>query len=199
MESYKYNIRRLFRRDVLLIKNKDDLKEYLKKEKCIYVNIIPIKYLLQIITNDINLKIWKFVKYLRYAEYYHNNKGIINKLGYVYFKRKQNNLGRKLGIEIWDNSIREGLTIFHAGNIVVNGMSQIGKNLKLHGSNCIGNDGYTLESPIIGDNVRLGVGAKVIGNIRIADNITIAAGSVVVNSFEEEGITIGGIPAKKIK
>lgn len=189
----------LFRRDEILIKTKDDLKKYLKKEKNIYVNTLPIKYLEQIITNDINLKIWKFIKFLRYTEYYHNNKGIISKLGYAYFRRKQNNLGRQLGIEMWDNSISEGLTIFHGGNIVVNGMSQIGKNLKLHGSNCIGNDGYTLDSPIIGDNVRLGVGAKVIGNIRIADNITIAAGAVVVNSFEEPGITIGGIPAKKIK
>lgn len=38
---------------------------------------------------------------------------------------------------MWNNSISEGLTIFHAGNIVVNVISQIGKNLKLHGSNCI--------------------------------------------------------------
>lgn len=183
----------------MLIRTKVDLKRYLNKEKNIYVNSSPIKYLEQIITNDINLKIWKFIRYLRYTEYYHNNKGIINKLGYVYFRRKQNNLGRKLGIEMWDNSISEGLTIFHAGNIVVNGMSKIGRGLKLHGSNCIGNDGYTLESPIIGENVRLGVGAKVIGNIRIADNITIAAGAVVVDSFEEPGITIGGVPARKIK
>lgn len=182
-----------------MIKSKDDLKKYIKKEKKIYINSSPKKYLEQIIINDINIKVWKFVKALRYTEYYHNNKGVINKLFYAYFRRKQNNLGRKLGIEMWDNSIGEGLTIYHAGNIVVNGMCIIGKNLKLHGSNCIGNDGYTLESPIIGNNVRLGVGAKVIGNIRIADNITIAAGAVVVNSFEEEGITIGGVPAKKIK
>lgn len=193
------SIRNLFRRDGILIKTKDDLKRYLKKERNIYVNSLPKKYLEQIITNDINLKIWKFVKYLRYTEYYHNNKGIVHKLGYAYFRRKQNTLGRKLGIEMWDNSISEGLTIFHAGNIVVNGMSKIGKNLKLHGSNCIGNDGYTLESPIIGDNVRLGVGAKVIGGIMLADDITVAAGAVVVHSFKEPGITIGGIPAKKIK
>lgn len=191
--------RNLFRRDRILIKTKDDLRRYLRKEKKIYINNLPTKYLEQVITNDINLKIWRFVRCLRYTEYYHNRKGFINKLGYVYFRRKQNILGSRLGIEMWDNSISEGLTIFHAGNIVVNGMCQIGKNLKLHGSNCIGNNGYTLESPIIGDNVRLGVGAKVIGNVKIADNITIAAGAVVVNSFDEEGITIGGIPAKKIK
>lgn len=182
-----------------MIKTKKDLKVYLRKERSIYVNDLAIKYLEQIITNDINLKIWKFIRHLRYTEYYHNNKGIANKLLYLYFRRKQNNLGKKLGIEMWDNSIKEGLTVYHCGNIVINGMSKIGKNLKLHGSNCIGNNGYTLESPIIGDNVRLGVGAKVIGNIRIANNITIAAGAVVVNSFEEEGITIGGVPARKIK
>ena len=36
-------------------------------------------------------------------------------------------------------------------------------------------------------------------NVSIADNIKIAAGAVVVNSFLEPGITIGGIPARKLK
>lgn len=45
----------------------------------------------------------------------------------------------------------------------------------------------------------IGVGAKVIGKVRIANNIKIAAGAVVVTSFDEEGITIGGIPARKLK
>ena len=39
---------------------------------------------------------------------------------------------------------------------------------------------------------------KIIGNVKIADNIKIAAGAVVVNSFMEPGITIAGIPARKI-
>ena len=43
------------------------------------------------------------------------------------------------------------------------------------------------------------MGAKIIGGVKIASNITVAAGAVVVNSFDEEGITIGGIPARKIK
>lgn len=78
--------------------------------------------------------------------------------------------------------------------------SRIGRDCHLHGNNCIGNAGQGLEEcPVIGNNVMLGVGAKVIGAIKIADNIKIAAGAVVVTSFEEEGITIGGIPAKKLK
>lgn len=34
---------------------------------------------------------------------------------------------------------------------------------------------------MIGDNVRLGVGEKVIRNVQLADNITVAAGAVVIH------------------
>lgn len=56
-----------------------------------------------------------------------------------------------------------------------------------------------MRYPVIGNNVMMGAGAKVIGNVTIADNIKIAAGAVVVNSFKEPGITIGGIPARRLK
>ncbi|RHO88707.1 serine acetyltransferase [Ruminococcus sp. AF41-9] len=108
-------------------------------------------------------------------------------------------MGIKLGIEIWDNTFDEGLTIYHAGNIVINGMSKIGKNCKLHGSNCIGNDGKSLAAPVIGDNVRLGVGAKVIGDVHIADDVIIAAGAVVIDSCDIKGATLAGVPAKVVK
>lgn len=52
---------------------------------------------------------------------------------------------------------------------------------------------------MIGDNVMMGAGAKVIGHVRIADNIKIGAGAVVVSSFTEPGITIGGVPARRLK
>lgn len=45
----------------------------------------------------------------------------------------------------------------------------------------------------------IGAGAKIIGAVKIADNIKVAAGAVVVKSFTEPGITIGGIPAHKLK
>lgn len=52
------------------------------------------------------------------------------------------------------------------------------------------------KAPVIGNNVEIGVGAKIIGDIYIADNIKIGAGAVVTKSFYEEGITLVGIPAK---
>ena len=45
----------------------------------------------------------------------------------------------------------------------------------------------------------LGVGAKVIGAVRVANNVKIAAGAVVVKNILEEGCTVAGIPAKIVK
>jgi serine O-acetyltransferase len=123
--------------------------------------------------------------------------GFINKFLYLYYVSKKNRLGEKLCLEIDKSNIEPGLLIYHY-NMVINGNSQIGKNCHLHGNNCIGNDGKSNICPVIGDNVSLGVGAVVIGNVTIANNIKIAAGAVVIHSFLEEGITIGGIPAKKL-
>ena len=89
--------------------------------------------------------------------------------------------------------------IHHTGNIVVNGFARIGEMCQLHGDNCIGNNGITLAAPRIGNRVDIGVGAKIIGNIEIADDIVIGAGAVVNKSFKEPGITIGGVPARELK
>jgi serine O-acetyltransferase len=54
------------------------------------------------------------------------------------------------------------------------------------------------KAPKIGNNVFIGPGAKIFGDIEIADNVAIGVNSVVNKSFLEPGITIAGIPAKKI-
>jgi serine O-acetyltransferase len=51
--------------------------------------------------------------------------------------------------------------------------------------------------PEVGDNVVLGSGCKVFGGIRIGDNVTVGANSVVVDSVEPNG-TVVGIPARRI-
>lgn len=180
-----------------MIANKTDLKKCIRLEKSLYYSSRDFPELY--ITADICLKLFRYVKLLRYTEYHHNHRGGIHKILYALYRRRKNILGTKLGIEIWDNSFDEGLLIYHAGDIVVNGNARIGKNCQLHGNNCIGNSGKSFDAPHIGNNVDIGVGAKIIGNVTLADNITVAAGAVVVNSFNEENITIGGIPAKKLK
>ena len=47
--------------------------------------------------------------------------------------------------------------------------------------------------------MRLGVGAKIIGGVTIADDVTVAAGAVVIESCEIPGAVLAGIPAKCVK
>lgn len=81
-----------------------------------------------------------------------------------------------------EHTCGKGLNIGHTQGIVVNGLAQIGEKLILHENNCIGVDGVNPGVPTIGNNVRMGFGSSVIGDITIADHITIAADAVVVKA-----------------
>lgn len=182
-----------------MLDTKKKLKECLKTEKKYYISNKTFRdQIIEWVTQDPCVRIWKYQKALRYAEYYSCQKGIKKILLYTLMRRKKNKLGVALGIEISEGSFQEGLIIFHTGNIVVNGYSRIGKDCWLHGDNCIGNNGITEETPRIGDRVDIGVGAKIIGGVEIADDIVIGAGAVVNKSFFEPGIVIAGVPAREV-
>lgn len=133
--------------------------------------------------------IWRHIKLLRKEE---NCTAILK----YWYARRRNIFGIKLGFTIGTDVFGEGLLICHYGNIVVNSCAKVGGNCKLDGDNCIGNDEIIDDkAPIIGENVDVVVGAKIIGEIEIADNIVIGAGAVVMDSFKKSGITIGGVLA----
>ncbi|MBR5509206.1 MAG: serine acetyltransferase [Lachnospiraceae bacterium] len=145
-------------------------------------------------------RIRKFKYYLRMQEYYINTargnkfKGLMG----LYYERKKNRLGERLGIEIGPNCFGKGLQIYHSG-IIVNTAVRAGENCRLHGGNCIGNNGKTEAVPRLGDNVDIGYGAVLIGDIRIADGCVIGANAVVNKTVEKKGSTVVGIPAKAVK
>lgn len=116
---------------------------------------------------------------------------ILNKLKY---KR----LSLKLGFSIPLGVFAEGLSIAHYGTIVVNSAAKVGKNCRIQEGVNIGATNGSTKAPIIGNNVFIGTGAKIIGNITIADDVAIGANAVVVKSITEPGTTWGGVPAKKI-
>lgn len=182
-----------------MIFTKEQLKKCLSIEKKFYV---PTPSLSRKVRNSLlggpNIKLWKYVKALRKLEYYYNNrnKNLACAFMNLYYARKFNNLGFWLGIELDRNVFDEGLMIFHAQGIVVNGDAKVGKNCILHGGNVIGNMGNDLKVPVIGDNVRLGTGAKVLGDVYIADGVQIGAGAVVLDSCYEKDALLVGIPAR---
>lgn len=49
----------------------------------------------------------------------------------------------------------------------------------------------------IGDNCFIGASTLILPGVTLADNVIVAAGSVVTKSFLESNIIIGGNPAKK--
>lgn len=144
-------------------------------------------------------EIWQFERLMRKAEYYKNcSKNIFTKayskwLQFLYYKKRL-----KLGFSIPLNVFGPGLSIAHYGTIVVNGNARIGKNCRIQECTTIGATNGSTVAPVLGDNIFIGSGARIIGNIYIANNIAIGANAVVNKTFEEEGITIAGVPAKKI-
>ena len=182
-----------------MIESREELHEYLKYEKDLNLGHISKKdRILYVLRSHPYAMVWKYIKALRISGYYYSKRkeNLYYYLRFVFASRRKNILGRKLGIEIGENSFDKGLIIYHTFGTVVNSESVVGKNCKLHGNNCIGNSGLDTKCPVLGDNIRVGVGAKIIGDVTLADNITVAAGAVVVTSFLEPGITVGGTSQK---
>lgn len=143
--------------------------------------------------------IWKFQKSMRKLEYYTNCKNSgLNKLYVFYLKYKFKKISVKLGFSIPINVFGPGLSIVHYGTIVINRNSKVGSNCRMHACVNIGASGGEKGAPQIGDNVYIGPGAKIYGDISIASNIAIGANAVVNKSCKEENIALAGVPAKPI-
>lgn len=176
-----------------MIKTKKDLKEYLYWDKCA---LGKNKQKSPLFAKD---EIWRFEILLRKAEYYTNNRqGVINNLLYAFYKFRFHRISVKLGFSIPMNVFDKGLSIAHYGSIVVNDNAKVGKNCRIQESTTIGTTGGSSKAPLIGDNVFIASGARIIGDIHLGDNIAVGANAVVIKSCEKNGVTLAGIPAKII-
>lgn len=176
-----------------MIKTKEQLIDYLKAEKKAY--LITQKHGIKLfLVNDQDYLLWKLIKNLRKFEYHKNNN---HRLYSLIYERLKNHYAHKCGVFITPNTVGKGIKIWHYGDIVIHRNAVIGSNCQLHGMNCIGNKGVAGSGvPVIGNNVNIGVGAKIIGDIYIAHNVTIAANAVVTKSCYQEGAVLAGVPAK---
>lgn len=145
-------------------------------------------------------EIWRFQRLLRKVEFYTNcRKSLFWKLNYYYSVLRFYQLSVKLGFTIHPNNFGPGLSIAHRGTIVINPAARIGSNCRIHACVNIGTKaGHGNSAPTLGNNIYIGPGATIFGDIEIADGIAIGANSVVNKSFPEAGISIAGTPAKKI-
>lgn len=189
----------VFVKDDVMIITKKKLRDCLEIEKKLYLPYNgKIRYVQNVLLKDSSVIYWNYVKTLRKSEYYFYNRknNLFFALMNIIHTRRFNRLGMKLGIELGRGVFDEGLMLFHTRGIVINGDSKVGKNCILHGANVIGNKGNDLKAPVLGDNVRLGTGAKVLGDVYIADGVQIGAGAVVISSCYEKDALLVGIPAQ---
>ena len=104
------------------------------------------------------------------------------------------------GIEIHPGAkIGEGFFIDHGMGVVIGETSEIGDNVTLYQGVTLGGTSMqrTKRHPTLGDNVVVGVGAQLIGNITIGDNAKVGAGSVVVTSVPANA-TVVGVPGRVV-
>lgn len=99
------------------------------------------------------------------------------------------------GCEIYSRmKIGIGLQLPHNGlGVVINPNSVIGNNVKIHQSVTIGGREGS-GCPIIEDNVLIGAGAKVLGDIRVGKGAKIGANAVVLQNVPAYTIAVG-VPA----
>jgi serine O-acetyltransferase len=109
-------------------------------------------------------------------------------------------LAFKYGISIPPSTkIGPGFYVGHFGGIVVNGRSQIGRDCNISQGVTLGqsNRGPRKGSPVLGDRVFVGPGAKVVGAVRIGSNVAIGANAVVIHDVPDNAVVVG-IPAKVV-
>ena len=99
-------------------------------------------------------------------------------------------------------SIGQGLIVRHPVGIVIGGGVVIGNNCILAQGVTIGQNTISVEAvnkyPKLGNRVSIGANAILIGNIKIGDDVTIGALTLVKDDLDE-GVTAVGNPSRSIK
>lgn len=171
-----------------VIMNKKDLKYFLERDRIALYKKDQKK------PHIFGDEIWKYQILLRKLEYYSNTRK--NKILRAFYSFRFHNISLKLGFSIPINIFGPGLSIAHYGTIVVNDNASVGENCRIQENVTIGATNGENTAPILGNNIFIGSGAKIIGDISIVDNVCIGAGSVVVKDIVEESVTVAGVPSK---
>jgi len=118
-----------------------------------------------------------------------------------FLPRFMSHLGRFFtGIEIHPGAtIGKGVFIDHGMGVVVGETAIIGDYCLIYQNATLGGTGKESgkRHPTLGNNVVVGAGAKVLGNITIGNHVRVGAGSIVLNDVPDD-CTVVGIPGRVI-
>ncbi len=187
-----------------MINSKNELHEYLLADSKNYIGVIyslsrkgignVIRRVLFCQPGGDQRLIWLYIYCLRHAEYSINCKRPIGRILWLWMLRR---LSYKLQYQIPPNVLGKGVTIYHWGSIIINSNARIGENCILQPNIVIGQK-HKGDMPMIGSGVNICSGARIIGNINVGNNVTIAPNAVVVKDVPDNCV-VGGIPAKILR
>lgn len=140
---------------------------------------------------------WRWYYYLgkiqyRTLVYYRLSKGPFG----WFFSQLYKGVSLKSGLEINTERLGGGVIVPHWGRILINAKT-VGDNLYVFHNVTIGHD-YSTGKPTIGNNVIIGTGATIIGDIVIGDNVIIGSNSLVNSDIPNDSV-VAGNPARPIR
>ena len=149
-----------------------------------------------------NSKLQVFLLYPSiHAVIHHKISHFLYKKKFIFLARLISQISRFFtGIEIHPGAqIEKHLFMDHGMGIVIGETSIIGENVTIYHGVTLG--GVSLDKgkrhPTIGNNVIIGAGAKVLGNITIGADSKIGANSVILKDIPQDSVAVG-VPGKII-
>ena len=137
-----------------------------------------------------------------HATLFHRLAHRLYKAGLPLVPRMISQLSRFLtGVEIHPGAkIGRRFFIDHGSGVVIGETTEIGDDCLVYQGVTLGGTGNEKgkRHPTLGDRVVVGTGAKVLGGIRIGDDVKIGAGSVVVHPVPDRS-TVVGIPGRVVR
>ncbi|MBE6322871.1 MAG: serine acetyltransferase [Bacteroidales bacterium] len=143
---------------------------------------------------------FKTTFWLRIGNYLNSKRNIVAKMLKLLVELKMWRNTNRTGIQIKiGTEIGPGLNIHHISGIIMSPEVKVGKNFTIYQGVTVGrvHNGKKAGVPTVGDNVTAFAGSKILGNIKIGNNVIIGANAVVLSDVPDN-VTVGGIPAKII-
>jgi serine O-acetyltransferase len=176
----------------------NELKEFIRSDLYRYEGQISRSLFLR---NTRRNPGFQYTLWMRICSYFfHRKKGLLYKGAFFIARRFLTRYRYKLGIDIpYSTVLGSGLYIGHFGCIFINPDAVIGNNLNISQGVTIAQSsrGTRIGCPTIGDNVYIGPGAKIVGAVRIGNNVAIGANCVVTKDIPDNAVVVG-IPGKVI-
>jgi serine O-acetyltransferase len=129
------------------------------------------------------------------AQAFYRAKARLQALGVPLLPRICHRLAIAIGqVQIGDPVVvAPGLYLLH-GQVVIDGLTEIGSQARIGPFVTIGLRQGSIHGPTVGDDVQIGTGAKVLGQITVGQGAEIGANAVVIENVDA-GATVAGIPA----